>query len=1398
MRSKKQLMYLIITCVALMALSGVCAYAANLVKDSSLESLTVGTTQTSGWQSGDWAFGLSPESGGSMEVVSDAHTGSKAVKLSRTSTAGDTAFGLWSTTDHYHMIPIVGGHRYVVRVWAKSPDAATLRFQVASFNNDATEAHPDGWIGDTVLYTNLSTQTKWTLYQMTYNAPANALYAGVSVRVINANTNLYIDDFSMEDTNAFAFNLFPDPSFDSFIAGNTYNATEVFVGMFRFFATVAGNGSMSVITPGHDSDTAVRLTRATTAGDVGFGMQSKYIDPRIPVIGGHSYRVSFWVKSDVSSDMLWTISSYPATGAATHTNYTYTTSTTWAQFSGTYTALSDAALWNIGFRPNTVRSIDIDDVSVVDVTPSVFTGTVTNGLSGQPISGAAVKVSSATQTFTTTTDSNGVYTFNGIAAGMWNLSVSSNGYTAWHSASNPSEYDIALLGTITKDVPLMPDTSAGSNSWAITDTFTRAANTDLGHTEDSNAIPWVKTTGNTSSTINSDGKLLFDVGASACGASLGRGFTPADFDMSVDMSWDIYQVNSKWAGIAYRQASAGAYNQGYFLCCPYTDGDGNVTIELQYNGTKVGSATIQTSYMWGDNVALRVRAVGDRHTVWIGTNKVMDIIDSQKTSGGYMGLFCDKDNIVYWDNLNVASSSATMTQATPRIYFVDFGTVAWGHPANELYDIEHTVVCVQGLANREAPRVFVRYPAYIGANGEHFGADDNIWLARLTEPGGLCENWPVETMKSVGDLVDRFRSIIRGVIVYDDTTGVLSTSLAATTAAACENAIAVRKDTSAGSMYNFLTVTKGLPVLIDLSDKFTGTGTIWGTNGVASTGSKKCDAYIWAKVNYLDTGKCDPTVLSYTLDEYGLSHHNVAQVSQVANLDYAVQRKAFCFDLSMWGDETPVDDPNQPMGADLNTFKAILAACNIQTSQSKMIKLCGFPRYDCKYTNYSSSGGSHTPAQTEGEFVELLTQYNAYMEATAPMPMWVCNTSFYGGLKPILATRRYIQNPLPTYTDMVSRGLINASGNVVPGNYILIGLGDYDGPVWPLYQLGWYSQQTNSPIWDDPQRGQVYCSWGIDPNIVDRAYVALDYFYRNKSSKDYFMAWDSGAGYVDPAKLSGSRISGYGDARPMWQSHCRDYYRLFNQSITCAIDCSPRGTWSSSNWAIYTPFSGNGCGAWWDNTGQWLINNVPCNYMGEAFSNSYSTNIINYSSGVNFAWYQTCLWTPTRVRDLQNYGESLGNNHKFLDAYSFYYLMRYYMGGNNNYRAAWVGDTIPRIMAKGQTYPVTVTVRNDGWDTWTTSGSYGLAYAIVNSGAAVANSNYDAHGRFQLPSGTSVAPGQTVTFTVNVAAPSTNGNYDLYYDMSKDGTTWFHEANNIEWKKQIIVATNVTDVDSDG
>lgn len=725
-----------------------------------------------------------------------------------------------------------------------------------------------------------------------------------------------------------------------------------------------------------------------------------------------------------------------------------------------------------------------------------------------------------------------------------------------------------------------------------------------------------------------------------------------------------------------------------------------------------------------------------------------------------------------------ALSGLGTVRAAPTILVYDLtGTTSL--PDGDRYDRRHAAICIQGLANRDAPRVFLKFNGW-----------DSTWLNRLRESGGLCEGWSVQNVSSLEELLQAamVHVPINGVVLYDADPyrGVISTSLAATTAAGAESAIALRKDLAPGSLYQqWVNDPQGprLPVVLDLTGKFTGSGTIWQST-TPSTGSAKCDAYIWAKERYLDAGLLDPTVLMYNMDLWGLKLNDSAHLeTQVSNLDYAVSRKGFCFELSPWGDEVPNDDPTQPIGADRETFRAILDACNSRTNRQRMIQLCGFTNWAYKYTDHV--GGSHGAVATEWETVSLISSYNAYMEADALGLNYLSNASFYHGLLPAIQQRRYVQNPPPSYDEMVDRGLINGHGAVPDGNYVMIGMGDYDQASWTLY---WLAIDTFS----DGARGQVDCTWGVNPNAVDRAGVAMDYMYRHKTDRDYFIAWDSGAGYVNPLNQYGSRWpSGYPSIVPVWIDHCRDYYRQFDYSISGWL-LNGSAALGVTDYANYAPISGDGLGAHvaWP-SGPLLADGIPVK------AETHGSPAINYGNGVHFAWYREVLKSPSWVKSLEQSYSYTGNNHRFLDAYTFYYLMRHYLDGDNDYRATWVDDTVPRIMAAGSAVPVQVTVRNDGWDAWTAGAGYALGLAIVPAGQTPNAQDYAAQPLVSLPAGQRVSTAQNVVFSFTVTAPATTGNYELYYDMTgPEG--WFRAQHNIEWKQPVIVAPLVTDIDTDG
>jgi thermolysin len=98
--------------------------------------------------------------------------------------------------------------------------------------------------------------------------------------------------------------------------------------------------------------------------------------------------------------------------------------------------------------------------------------------------------------------------------------------------------------------------------------------------------------------------------------------------------------------------------------------------------------------------------------------------------------------------------------------------------------------------------------------------------------------------------------------------------------------------------------------------------------------------------------------------------------------------------------------------------------------------------------------------------------------------------------------------------------------------------------------------------------------------------------------------------------------------------------------------------------------------------------------------------------------------------------------------------------------ATFVSQSVPTSMTAGQTYNVSVTMRNSGTTTWTSD--------VYKLGSQNPQDNTRwGHSRVNLPAGTTVAPGANHTFSFTVTAPTTAGSYNFQWKMVKDPGQWF-------------------------
>lgn len=457
----------------------------------------------------------------------------------------------------------------------------------------------------------------------------------------------------------------------------------------------------------------------------------------------------------------------------------------------------------------------------------------------------------------------------------------------------------------------------------------------------------------------------------------------------------------------------------------------------------------------------------------------------------------------------------------------------------QAWDLCHAAATLQGVVNRKAPRLYLRYV-------QAYNMDiDEYWWKKNSEPGAWMAGREVRNITDIAELVQHFRKDIRGVVVYDER--VAATSNLASTLAGVRDLIAVRFDPRPDSLYSKL-VAGGpkLPVAEKLmapdgGPLFTGQGTIPGTE-VRSTGSAKCDAYLWLKHHYLDNGKVDPCFAGYYIDAYWLTKplKSIPNHHTLTNHDYFVAKRGWFFDLNIWEDEATVDDPGQKPGSDLRALEALMRSAYQLGGKDRLIHVGGFTPWFAKYTT-TGAGSKHGDVATEWQTSQLLSAYNAFVDADACGLGAMANASFHMHFP---LKDKYPQKWV-TRDELRQRGYLKADGTVDfrDREFIVLYVGDYDACAW-IYQ-------ALPTLWDHPQRGKVPLMWCLTPVAERRVPMAMDYVRRTASPADYFAAADNGAGYLNPGMLQEPRgMSGLPEALDLWAAHCKPYYQRWDIGIT--------------------------------------------------------------------------------------------------------------------------------------------------------------------------------------------------------------------------------------------------------
>lgn len=556
-----------------------------------------------------------------------------------------------------------------------------------------------------------------------------------------------------------------------------------------------------------------------------------------------------------------------------------------------------------------------------------------------------------------------------------------------------------------------------------------------------------------------------------------------------------------------------------------------------------------------------------------------------------------------------------------------------------LWDAMHLTATLQGIVNRDRPRLFVKYVRSEGCDVDAF------WWDLVVESGKWTLGDKRIVLTDPVEAAGLFRNEADGLVVYDS--DMAATSNVASTVAGADDLLAVRYDPSEGSVYSRLT-EDGWKVRMSLTGMF----------------HTKTEAYRWAVDNYLRKGKCTGEYAAYYIDQFwrgcagnaALNHH------LLTNHDFFVSKRAFFFDLSPWGDEAATDAPDEEVGADCVMLKDILMDLYRLNGGEKFCHIGGFPSWPYKYTSCGSVGGRHEPVATEWEFAHIISAYNAFKDADAPAYGALANASFWQHYP---LKESYPHNAWVTREELMAKGWLTREGKVNPDKrYVLFYVGDYDSSAW-LYQ-------RMPQIWNDPARGKLPLMWNISPILERRVPMAMEYLWESATPNDYFAAADNGAGYLNPGDLEEPRDSGLPSGLDAWAKHCAPYYRRWGETVTgFVIDGFAKGM-SEEGFRCYSKFSPDGICPILCNEYD-LVEGMPVYQVTDAGPEpadirTVAARVLSRTgahTGFPFYWFRTVLQTPSWHLQLKEELERESPDIVWLSAPEFFELLRCYIEENN-------------------------------------------------------------------------------------------------------------------------------------
>ncbi len=131
--------------------------------------------------------------------------------------------------------------------------------------------------------------------------------------------------------------------------------------------------------------------------------------------------------------------------------------------------------------------------------------------------------------------------------------------------------------------------------------------------------------------------------------------------------------------------------------------------------------------------------------------------------------------------------------------------------------------------------------------------------------------------------------------------------------------------------------------------------------------------------------------------------------------------------------------------------------------------------------------------------------------------------------------------------------------------------------------------------------------------------------------------------------------------------------------------------------------------------------------------------------------FRTVLVGATFMRDAAVAAQALCPGLSFVSPLEAAFLVRILEGGDNDYIATYINDTLPRVASSGSGFSASIAIRNDGWNTLSRKSVF-LNVTIASHTQTVL-----------LPS--DINSGQTIIVTGNFRYPVFKGTFELQYAL---------------------------------